>query len=265
MFMFGGIAFADEGAGQSGPSVAIGYDGVHLNYMEYVSGRVVDQDTGWQNGGFIEARYDNDNLFLRGNFDAVGSNSAQYKGALQNGTPLSMSTSERIYTTEFDAGYKALNLSTATLSPYLGIGYRNWERGGNTLPDYKEQYNWGFGAAGGNIAYKIHKLTLGLDAALLIPFSQKMNTNVGGTVDSATFRIKSELGCEASLPISYQVYSNKSMKMFVFGTPYYEMWRIGRSPTITLTQSGIPVTEAFEPKSHTDMYGVRGGVRFNFF
>src|SRR5208283_6168686 len=93
MFMYVGIAFADEGAGQSGPSVAIGYDGVYLNYKEYVSGHVLDKDTGWQNGGFIEARYDNDFLFIRGNFDAVGSNSAQYTGQLQNGTPLSMSTS----------------------------------------------------------------------------------------------------------------------------------------------------------------------------
>jgi hypothetical protein len=66
---------------------------------------------------FAEARYDNHYFFVRGNFDGVGSDSAKYTGSLQDGTPITMSTRERVYTGEMDAGYKLVNQSTATLSP----------------------------------------------------------------------------------------------------------------------------------------------------
>ena len=264
MFMYVGIAFADEGAGQSGPSVAIGYDGVYLNYKEYVSGRVVDQDTGWQNGGFAEVRYDDHYVFVRANFDGVGSNNAKYTGQLQNGTPISLTTRERIYIGELDAGVKALNISTSTLSPYLGIGDREWDRGQDVLPDYKEKYTWWFGAAGVNYAYKINKWTIGIDGALLWPFDLKMETDTAGLTDNATFKIQSRLGYRVELPINYEVYSSKAMKMFVFGTPHYEGWNIGQSPTITLTSGGVPVAMAFEPKSITNIYSIRVGVGFNF-
>ena len=91
-----------------------------------------------------------------------------------------------------------------------------------------------------------------------------METDTAGLTDNATFRIKSRLGFKASLPVTYDFYSGKSMKMFAFGTPYFEAWNIGQSPTVTLTQGGVPVAEAFEPKSSTDMFGIRVGVGVNF-
>jgi hypothetical protein len=105
---------------------------------------------------------------------------------------------------------------------------------------------------------------VGLDAALVFPFSMKMETDIAGLVDNATFKIKSRLGFKASLPVTYDFYSVKSMKMFAFGTPYYERWNIGQSPDVILTQGGVPVAQALEPKSSTDMFGIRVGVGVNF-
>ncbi len=262
-----GISFAagSAGAGQTGGTIFVGYDGAHLSYKEFVNGNVLDKDTGWQNGGYAELRYDEKYAFIRVNFDGVGSGSATYTGALQNGTPLTMSTKELIYKTELDAGYKAANFGRATLAPYLGIGYRSWDRGADNLPDYKEKYTWWYGALGANLACRAaDRLLIGIDAAALWPISPKMKTDIAGLVDEAEFNIRSRLGFRIEVPSSYEIYKTKSYNFLGFVTPYYERWYVGASDTVILTQGGVPVAAAFEPKSHTELYGFKVGVGLNF-
>jgi len=264
-----GSVFAEQpnaGSGQKGVSLLLGYDAAYLHYVETtpLSGGDLDKDTGWQNGGFGEIRYDLDKAFARLNVEAIGSNSADYKGSLQNGTPLSMKTKERIYKTELDAAYKLWNESTATLSPYIGAGYRYWKRGEDVLPDYTEKYTWWYAALGANYAYKYNRWMFGIDAAFLWPFSMKMETNVSGLIDDASFHIKPRLGFRIELPTSCEVYRTKGMQLSVFGTPYYEQWNIGQSSDVTLTQGGVPVGTAVEPKSNTELYGIKIGLGINF-
>jgi hypothetical protein len=54
------------------------------------------------------------------------------------------------------------------------------------------------------------------------------------------------------------------MNIFVFSSLYYERWDMGKSPSIVLTQGGIPIISAFEPKSFTDLVGIRVGSGINF-
>ncbi len=266
--MYSGISSAAEepvmGAGQTGTTLSFGYDGSSLSYKECVNSSVIDKDTGWLNGGFLELRDDSDDAFTRIIIDYTMSNSANYAGALQNGTPLSMKTREEFSQFETNFGYKALNFGTATLSPYAGLGYRDWKRGENNLPDYREDYSWWYVAVGTNLAYRYYEWLLGFDAAVVFPFQSEMTTNIAGQVDNATFNIKSRLGFRAEFPINYNVYRDENMNMFVFGTPYYQRWNIGASGTIVLTQGGVPVGTAFEPKSTTDIYGIRLGLGINF-
>ncbi len=273
--MLSNFALADQqqvaGSGQSGFSVSAGYNGAQLNYKEIDPNArgVLDKDTGWQNGATVEGRYDGEVLkvpfFMRANFDYLGSGSTRYNGALQNGTTLIMTTSENIYKTEFNAGFKVWNPMSFTLAPYLGIGYRDWERGKDVLPDYKESYTWWYGVAGANLAYRATgRLLLGLDAALLLPISPEMQTNVAGLYDTATFHIRSRAGYRVQLPASYDVYKDEKYKIFTFLTPYYERWNVGQSPVVTLTRGGNPVATGIEPTSHADLYGVKVGVGINF-
>jgi len=202
------VSFAGDsvGAGQMGGTIFVGYDGAHLSYKEFMNGSVLDKDTGWQNGGYAELRYDEKYAFIRMNFDVVGSGNATYEGALQDGTPLTMSTKELIYKTELDAGYKALNFGRATLTPYLGIGYRSWNRGKDDLPDYEEKYTWWYGVLGANLACRAaDRLLIGLDAVALWPIDPKMKTDVAGLYDEAEFNIKSRWGFRVEVPASYEI------------------------------------------------------------
>jgi hypothetical protein len=256
---------ASPGAGQNDVSVFIGYDGSYLSYKEFINGDVIDKDTGWNNGGYVELRKDDEYAFARFLFDYVATNSATYTGSLQNGTPVSMSTKEKIFVTELNAGYKVLNFGTATLSPYAGIGYRDWKRGSDNLPDYEEDYSWWYVAAGGNLAYRSSKrLVIAADVAVVYPFTSKMTTNIAGVVDEATFEIKPRFGFRAELPITYEIPRSDSTKFFVFGTPFYQEWKFDASDPVTLTQGGVPVGTAFEPESTTVVYGFRVGVGLNF-
>jgi len=257
------------GADVRGFSFSAGYNGAYLYYRETnpTTGGFLDKDTGWLNGATVEARYDAQvPFFVRANFDYLRSNSATYTGALQNGTPLTMKTPETIYKTELNWGYKIWNPGHFTLAPYLGIGFRDWERGRDVLPDYTEHYIWGYGTIGANLAYRVaDRLLVGLDAALLLPFCPQMKTNIDHLFDTATFHLEIRPGYRFQVPVSYDIYKGEGYRIFTFLTPYYERWNVGRSPWVTLTLGGVPTGfVALEPSSHTDLYGVKVGLGVNF-
>ena len=262
------FALAEEatssGAGQTGTTMSMGYNGSYLYYQEVVNRNVLDKDTGLLYGGYVEVRGDNAYLLVRISFDYSWTDSAKYTGALQNGTPLSMTTREEFYRGELSIGYKALNFGSATLTPYAGIGYLNWKRGEDKLPDFQETYSWWYIAVGLNLAYRYNKWVFALDGAIEFPFQSGMTTNTAGLFDTATFNIKSRPGYRVEASVNYTVYTNDDLKILVFGTPYYQRWNIKQSDLVILTQNGVPVQYAYEPKSNTDFYGLKIGIGVNF-
>jgi hypothetical protein len=268
LLMCGTVSSAAEtasgGADQTGASVFLGYDHRYLSYKEFMDGDLLDKDTGWNSGVYVETRHDDEDMFARLLLDYVVTKSATYTGSLQNGTLITMSTEEKFFTFEVNAGAKALNFDTATLSPYVGLGYRDWKRGRDNPPDYQEDYSWWYLAAGGNLAYRFNRLVIAADVALLYPFGSQMTTTVAGMVDEASFELKPHIGYRIEVPVNYAISQDENLKIFVFGTPFYQKWKFGASDPVTLTQGGIPVGLAIEPDSTTVMYGFRVGVGLNF-
>lgn len=275
-----GPAFAQEpkdevaGAGRSGFALSLAYDGAQFNYKEetnpYVGLGILNKykDTGWLNGVAFDARYDGSvadiPFFARANFDYLNSANATFTGSAQGGTPTLFNTTELIDRIEFDAGWKALNFRRVTLAPYLGIGFRYWERGTGNMGngDYKETYAWMYGVAGADFAYKAaKKLLLGVDAALLLPVRPEMKTDRAGAIDTTWYGLGFRLGYRIQLPASFDVYTNKDYKVFTFLTPYYEIWNIGQSSSLLLVKNGITTGQlSIEPRSHTELYGLRVGI-----
>ena len=273
--MLTGLAYAmpaysgDPGSGNRGFTIMGGYDGSWLYYKENgTSGNVLDRDYGWLNGLDVEARFETGILWTRLSADYSWSHGATYDGALQDGTPLKMSTAERIDLYEGDIGIKVVNVETSTLTPYVGIGRRVWWRGVDVLPDYIEKYSWYYAAIGLNYVWRIERLTAGADVAVALPFNMRMTTNIADSYDEATFRLKENPGVEVQLPLTYDVYERypDAGKVFLFLTPYYQHWQIGASDPVQMTQNGVPVTGAvlYEPDSTTSLYGARVGLGVNF-
>lgn len=288
MLTMAGPAFAqgqDAGAGEDGFRFSLGYNGAYLHYEEKNPGipqlgSIVDKDTGWLNGLTTELRYDNPAplpIFARFYFDWLTAENTKYIGALQfqNGTvvPYNGTTSESIYKGEIDLGYKIWNPSHFSLAPILGIGYRSWVRGNDVPPDSQEIYDWWYGAAGLEARFGYGRLLAGIDAVALFPFSPTMKTNqfFGITVDEEQFHLKSRVGYSVQVPISYDISARnddsqrpREYRWFVFMTPYYERWNVGKSGTIIVTDYQVPVGSALEPTSHTDLYGVKAGLGVSY-
>jgi hypothetical protein len=283
MLTMAGPAFAQgqsAGAGEDGFKFSLGYNGAYLHYEEKNPdndprfGSIVDKDTGWLNGLTTELRYDNPApfpIFARFYFDWLTSGSAKYTGALQNGTPITMPTPESIYKGEIDLGYKIWNPAHFSLAPILGVGYRSWVRGQDVLPDYQEIYNWWYGAAGLEARFNAGRLLAGIDACALFPFAPTMKTNIAGLTDQAQFKLKSRVGWGAQVPVSYDISPTQNdhsgpreYRWFLFMTPYYERWNVGKSGTVIITSGQVPVLSALEPTSHTDLYGVKAGIGVSY-
>jgi hypothetical protein len=265
-----GAGSSASGSGNSGLTVMGGFNASHMDYRETENGTTLDRDYGDLGGIHVGVRYENRAFWSRLTADYTWTNNATYDGALQdlegNTTPYKSSTSEKIYLYEGDVGYKLFNEGAATLTPYVGLGYRFWRRGTNSLPGYVEDYTWYYWVAGLNCVWRIGRFTVGADAAALVPFSTKMTTDVAGQYDKASFNIKSRVGVGARLPLTYDIHHGrlKPFKVFVFLTPYYRYWAIKASDTVMLTQNGVQVAQALEPDSRSHIYGADAGVGVNF-
>lgn len=266
----GAIAFAEnsgnaENSSSNRYSVFAGYNGEFLNYWEYDGSDVLDRDLGWLDGFFIQGRFNADKIFAKIDFNYVQSKNARYDGQDQSGNVIFMATSERIYNIRGEAGYRLFSIDSFSIFPVLGIGYRYWIRGEDSGGDYSEDYSWWFVSPGLYLQWVKDNVTIGFEAVLLKPYGQKMVTGMAGTYDTATFKIKSEIGYRLELPLTWKIYSTNRSDFYLTETVYYERWNIGASPVIQMTQNGAPTGDYYsEPSSHTDVYGLRIGAGLSF-
>ena len=257
------------GSGQSGTTISLGYDEGKLKYYEYLNGNELDSDKGTLKGGYLEVRTDYYDIFARLSFDYVSTNDATYNGFLQDLSgnilgPYSHTIKEKFALTVGDFGYKVLNFGTTTVSLYGGVGYWYWLRGENNLPDYEETYSWFFVEGGVNGAVRVGRFLFQLDGTLTYPISPTMTTSVAGTFDKATFRLGPKVGYRAEAPIRFDFSRGDETSVFLFVTPYYLKWNVRQSDEVTLTSGGIPIGNAVEPESKTEIYGFRVGLGVNF-
>ena len=273
IIMNAGVSFAESGqlnpgSGNLGFTMMVGYNASYIDYKETVEGLgTQDRDYGYLNGLDAEVRYENGLVWTRFTADYSWTNNATYDGGTWGGDPLKFSTHEGINLYEGDLGFKVLNVETSTLTPYVGIGRRIWRRGTDTAGDYTEKYSWYFAAAGLNYVWRNDRLTAGADVAALIPFNMEVTTNFAGQAAETTLKLKTRVGFEAQLPLSYDVYRNhvNSRRFFLFLTPYYQYWAIGASePVSSITIGGIVYNGVYEPNSRADIYGVKMGAGVNF-
>ena len=262
------VSGARPGSGNRGLTLGLAYDVSHLEYKEKdSSGNFLDEDTAYLSGLSGEARYETGTIWTRVTAQYCSSGWAKYDGATQDGTPLVMYTKEKIYQYEGDLGYKALNASTATLTPYIGIGYRIWDRGSNALPDYEEKYTWNYGSVGFDYVLRLSRWTAGANAAIRLPFNMKMRTSLAGNFDEATFYLKKRAGFAVELPVTYEFYRYQARPaFFAYLSPYYQYWGIGASDPVVMTKGGVPLpgNTYYEPDSRADIFGARAGIGINY-
>lgn len=254
------------GSGQLGTTFSFAFESNKLSYSEIMNGGVIDQDLGRLKGGYIEVRGDDEESFIRLYVNYLTTTSATYNGTLQTGTPITMVTNESILHAETNAGIKVINFWHTTITPYVAAGYRDWFRGEDNLPNYKEEYVWWYAGAGVNITANVFKrLLISVDGSYDYLINPQMKTDVAGQMDNTTFSQKPSRPCyKYDVTASYAIYKSKKSKIYLFGTQYYELWQTGASNATTLQSNGVPTGSAVEPQSKSSIYGYRAGFGFNY-
>ncbi len=254
-----------SGSGNRGFTLGFAYDLSHLEYNETGSSdNFLDEDIAYLSGIQADARYETGSIWARAVARYSHTGWARYYGSYQDGIPLSMYTVESICQYEGDLGYKLFNISSSTITPYIGLGYRIWDRGVDALPDYREKYTWNYGSAGIDYVLRLSNLTAGADVALHIPFNMRMRTNLAGQYDETTFYLRERAGFALELPVTYEFYKYPARPVFfIYVTPYYQYWPIDASDPAVMTRVS-QVNILYEPDSRTDLFGARAGIGINY-
>jgi hypothetical protein len=245
--------------------------GQSLNYKETASGSTLDSDKGMMWGASAQWRQDLDQFFLMGSASFTTTGSATYDGALQysDGTtvPYSFDTeNETMVLLQADFGYKLFHTGRATISPCMGLGYRDWVRGQDDISsgDYKEDYHWPFVDGGVDFDLKTGDWQFGFLGKIAYPISPVMETDVAGdSTTTLSFNLGAVLSYIATATVKYRFSSSDPSKRFYIAlTPFFEHWGIGASQTVYyVSQYYYPghYVGMYEPDSSTNIYGLTIG------
>lgn len=233
--------------------------GQNLDYEETASGSTLDSDKGAMWGATAEWRQDMDPYLLIVKTSYAATESAVYDGSLQysDGTTVPYSAGgqkESIWLLQADLGYKYLRSGGMTLSPLVGLGYRDWLRGQNDIANgnYKEDYHWFFVDGGVDFDFQTGNWLFGFQGKAAYPLAAEMVTDVAGTYPTMSFSLGSVLSYFVTGTIRYRFPSSDPAKRFyVAMSPFFEHWGLGAS---AVNQYGI-----YEPDSSTNIFGLTLG------
>lgn len=254
------IASDAWGAEPAAVKAEIGISALRFDYRESDdAGRVLDKELGTIPGLSVKVGQ----RFPAWEWESAGSyhrGQVPYNGQTDLGSPYSTRTDEYIGDISlrlgrwFDGRYPTM--------PYAGIGYRRWDRDilPGSLNGLFESYRWSYLWLGlkQSLAPQQSSSQLFLDAGLLKPINPEIHIDFKGTYPvSPTVYPQSNLGLRLMLTSSIAL--SKDMRMTM--EPYYEYWKLGRSPSVS-TPVSTGILTVHEPASRTSNFGLN--LRFGW-
>ena len=119
-------------------------------------------------------------------------------------------------------------------------------------------YRWKYFFFGGKTTvYRTDRSRWSLDARALYPYRPTIEVDYRGRNDTLNLDLGERTGWRLGFPWEYRIDTRTRMVV----EPYAEAWDLGRSPTKSLTQQGVPVGTVYEPRSTTRNTGLAVGVR----
>lgn len=239
-------------------SVSAGY----LDYLESSGSQPLDSERGWQPGLSVSGSVMTDiglsNLYLYGNLSWNKGNS-DYVGSFIGGNygDLRQRDNAEITNEDFRIG-KGFEISDSfMLTPYLGLGARQWRRDVTGPGGYREDYSHGY--VGGGLLAQYSPApgwVLGLSGLVGSTFSASMKTTAtagGAAITPQTYNLGNSaiymVGASVDRAITDTVHANVSVD--------YTNFNYGRSAV-----SAIDST--FEPDSRTSAVALKVGLGFAF-
>jgi hypothetical protein len=234
----------------------------YLDYLESSGSKPLDSERGWQPGLSLSGSMMTDflvpNLYLYGNLSWNKGNS-DYVGSFIGGNygDLRQRDNAEIYNEDFRIG-KGFDVSDSfMLTPYLGIGARQWRRDISGAGGYREDYSHGY--VGGGLLAQYSPApgwVLGLSGLVGSTFSASMKTTAvagGAAITPQTYKLGNSaiymVGASVDRAITDTVHANFSVD--------YTNFSYGRSAVSSIDST-------FEPDSRTSAVALKVGLGFAF-
>ncbi len=239
-------------------NVSAGY----LDYLESSGSTPLDSERGWQPGASLSGSMMTDigltNLYLYGNL-SWNKGYTDYVGSFIGGNygDVRQRDKAEIFNEDFRIG-KGFEVSDAfMLTPYLGLGARQWRRDLPGAGGYREDYSHGYVGGGLLAQYSPGPgWVLGVSGLIGSTFSASMKTTAtagGAAITPQTYKLGNStiymVGASVDRAITDTMHANLSVD--------YTNFKYGRSAV-----SGIDST--YEPDSRTSAVAVKMGLGFAF-
>ena len=171
-------------------------------------------------------------------------------------------TDEEILDLQVRAGRVVFMQHDTSVQLHAGLGYRDWQRDiapGNPAALY-ETYTWAYGSLGLQLAKEFDARTaVSADLQINRPLNPEIKVRFAAGNDPVTLDLGEKNGFRLALAVEHRLQPGLSLRI----SPWYEAWDLGRSPTVTLTQNGMPVGMVNEPRSETRNIGISLGVKWH--
>lgn len=225
----------------------------HFDYKEDIAPPGKSEESGWLPGIYVGFKKNEPKKVYINTYLEYSSDEVDYDGATWGGTPITGTSSTSFLRFQFNIGYTFPVKSNIFLSPYIGYGYRSWERGLKGSSHYDETYIWHYiplGLSSHFILNEKWSIHPGLEARFMYEGSLSVEFNDPG-YNQLDFNLGNKTGFKIDVPIKYKI----NGPWFITGVPWYSNSKLGESEFETLTYNGVPIGLAQEPSSETNQFG----------
>lgn len=266
IYVFGFITAAAPAFAGGEPEVYVGYESFTWKEFDDFNGRLLKESGPRYEVGFAYSHEFPDHITLKPRIEVFGGD-VDYKGQacdiFGNCVPDNTTTRYVGYKFEFDLGGKIRTSKTFALEPFAGIGFRYWARDikDSILPDgtfvvgYTEHWTTLYGRLGlrGDL-YFARKSRVFFEAGAKLPISTSNYIN-DPNVSYQSITLKP--GNQTSF------FAEVGVKLHVFKiSAFYDSMRFKKSPIVYENDPFFGLVGFLQPKSTSDIYGVRVGAAF---
>jgi len=247
---------------KSNNQVTLNVSGSYLDYLESSGSTPLDSERGWQPGlsvtGSVMTDIGLSNLYLYGSLSWNKGNS-NYVGAFNGGNygDLRQRDNAEIYNEDFRIGKGVAIDDSFMLTPYIGLGARQWRRDVTGSGGYREDYSHGYVGGGLLMQYSPGPgWVVGLNGLIGSTFSAAMKTTAtagGAAITPQTYKLGNSaiymVGASVDRAITDTVHANVSVD--------YTNFKYGRSAVSSIDST-------YEPDSRTSTVALKVGLGFAF-
>lgn len=246
---------AVETAAETRTSVWLGFSLLDFDYEEfYDDGSTADREEGFIPGATAGAALTRNEWFAETGINGW-SGDVDYRG------PVKSQTAEDMVDWHALAGREVYRKAGTGLGLFGGFGYRYWKRDIQSTPTaagLTETYDWWYGLLGIRGKYRFNTSTsIRADLSLTRTIDPQIEVRFPMTYDDITLGLGEKNGGRLSLVLERRL--GRTLSILV--SPWYEVWKLGRSSDRVLRQDGMVTgSTVYEPRSETENLGFDIGV-----